>query len=240
MTASPTSKIRVKRCDRVPAHGPLAEPWFDREVNLWKVRLNEEGKAAVADYIRRYPHPLAILKRVWFRNYHVLRNRLCTDDEIDAACMKGVLMAHVRWKPGKANMNTVVALNIRAEAMALLGRKNDPNYFEELNEYLVADETDRRTANNDCDNSELVVELMESSNLSDRGRLILDLIYGINSRTPRTLQSVGDELKITKERVRQLQNRALRDIRDSRTEEDGCRVPAPKQSSRVLSLPDAQ
>jgi RNA polymerase primary sigma factor len=54
-------------------------------------------------------------------------------------------------------------------------------------------------------------ELMER--LSDRERLILRLRYGFDDGEPHTLAETGQELKVSRERVRQLEMRALRKLR---------------------------
>jgi RNA polymerase primary sigma factor len=54
-------------------------------------------------------------------------------------------------------------------------------------------------------------ELMER--LSDRERLILRLRYGFDDGEPHTLAETGQELKVSRERVRQLEVRALRKLR---------------------------
>ena len=49
--------------------------------------------------------------------------------------------------------------------------------------------------------------------LNPRMRRVLALRFGLDSETPRTLEEVGAELGITRERVRQLETRALRELR---------------------------
>jgi len=49
--------------------------------------------------------------------------------------------------------------------------------------------------------------------LNPRMRRVLALRFGLDGETPRTLEDVGTELGITRERVRQLETRALRELR---------------------------
>ena len=44
-------------------------------------------------------------------------------------------------------------------------------------------------------------------------RRVLDLRFGLDGASPQTLEEVGAELGITRERVRQLESRALRELR---------------------------
>ena len=58
------------------------------------------------------------------------------------------------------------------------------------------------------------VELADAlTALNPRLRRILTLRFGLAGQSPRTLDEVGAELGITRERVRQLETRALRDLR---------------------------
>ncbi len=56
-------------------------------------------------------------------------------------------------------------------------------------------------------------ELTEAiSHLNERMQRVLDLRYGLNSGKPRSLEEVGQALGVTRERVRQLEARALREL----------------------------
>ena len=44
-------------------------------------------------------------------------------------------------------------------------------------------------------------------------RLVIARRFGLDGQTPQTLEEVGTELGITRERVRQLESRALRELR---------------------------
>jgi RNA polymerase primary sigma factor len=58
------------------------------------------------------------------------------------------------------------------------------------------------------------VELAEAMNrLNPRMRRVLAMRFGLDGHTPKTLEEVGRDLGITRERVRQLESRALRELR---------------------------
>jgi RNA polymerase primary sigma factor len=51
--------------------------------------------------------------------------------------------------------------------------------------------------------------------LTSRERDVVCLRYGLADNCPRTLKEVGDQLKVTRERVRQIESRALGKLRQS-------------------------
>jgi len=56
-----------------------------------------------------------------------------------------------------------------------------------------------------------LLEVLES--LDERERKILELRFGIHDGTSRTLEEVGAEFNVTRERVRQIESKALRKLR---------------------------
>ena len=51
------------------------------------------------------------------------------------------------------------------------------------------------------------------STLSDREKKVLELRVGLNDGTPRTLEEVGKEFEVTRERIRQIEAKALRKLK---------------------------
>jgi len=49
--------------------------------------------------------------------------------------------------------------------------------------------------------------------LGDRERQILEMRFGLNGEAPRTLDEVGRAFKVTRERVRQIENQSLKKLR---------------------------
>ena len=53
------------------------------------------------------------------------------------------------------------------------------------------------------------------ADLPERERLVLELRFGLHDDRPRTLREIGDELGLSRERVRQIESRALNKLRRS-------------------------
>ena len=66
------------------------------------------------------------------------------------------------------------------------------------------------------------------SSLSDRERDVLELRFGIRNSHGRTLQEIADHLGVSRERVRQIEKRALERLRRTRgfAEPTGAAIPA--------------
>ena len=58
---------------------------------------------------------------------------------------------------------------------------------------------------------EEIIQVLDS--LDERERKILELRFGIHDGTSRTLEEVGAEFNVTRERVRQIESKALRKLR---------------------------
>lgn len=92
---------------------------------------------------------------------------------------------------------------------APLGNDDDSNVLADV----VADPTALNPfeeASTEADNR-LVREVLDT--LNDRERHILSLRFGLDGDDERTLEDIGDRLGLTRERIRQIQERALQKLR---------------------------
>ena len=88
---------------------------------------------------------------------------------------------------------------------------DDLNYEDVIEQETVDD------AETELIKKSFVEHLMESlSILSDREREVLIHRFGLNGEEPKTLQEIGKLLKLSRERVRQIEKNALEKIRRSR------------------------
>ena len=79
------------------------------------------------------------------------------------------------------------------------------NEKQTLNENEPAENPCETTANS------LLKERLQNvlSTLTDREREVLSLRYGLNDGVPRTLEEVGKQFNATRERIRQIEAKAL-------------------------------
>ena len=107
------------------------------------------------------------------------------------------------------------------KVLDLLGLVDDPvsldspvgdgeSAFSDLIEDVSAARPDERTAD-EARSGELGRALMR---LNPRMRRVLALRFGLDGEQSRTLEEIGVELGVTRERVRQLESRALRELRN--------------------------
>ncbi len=89
-----------------------------------------------------------------------------------------------------------------------VGEADDSNLGD-----FIADE--RGEAPPDAASFQMLRESMEDvlSTLSERERLVLRLRFGLDDGRSRTLEEVGNEFKVTRERIRQIEAKALRKLR---------------------------
>ena len=51
--------------------------------------------------------------------------------------------------------------------------------------------------------------------LDEKEALVLKLRFGLDDDRPRTLQEIGDQLQLTRERIRQIEKKAMRKLAQS-------------------------
>jgi RNA polymerase primary sigma factor len=82
----------------------------------------------------------------------------------------------------------------------------------EFGQYL---EDEHTTLPDDAAASSIRVEALGEcmKTLSERERRVLELRYGLNGELPHTLDEIGRELEVTRQRVQQIEIRGLRALR---------------------------
>ena len=84
---------------------------------------------------------------------------------------------------------------------------------------MVEDKTEAtpEEAMNQLVQKEEVSELLEA--LNERERQVIRLRYGLEDGKPHTLEEIGNELDVTRERVRQIEARAMEKLRNKAEKE---------------------
>ena len=87
----------------------------------------------------------------------------------------------------------------------------DEDDSAQLGDFVTSDENIEKTAT-DLEYYRTIRELLENCNLSERDIFILKKRFGFIDGRPHTLDEVGKELKLTRERIRQIQKKALKKL----------------------------
>jgi RNA polymerase primary sigma factor len=96
-----------------------------------------------------------------------------------------------------------------------MGENNDYTLVDTLEDNSSVDPA---VLAEDLQDYDKVIELLQ--NLTETERKIMNFRYGLDGRDPQTLDSLGKELGVTRERVRQIQARILGKMRELMKEED--------------------
>ena len=76
---------------------------------------------------------------------------------------------------------------------------------------LSADEIPADTEIDETTLTDTVLECLEE--LDDREKRIIRCYFGFDGRSPMTLEQIGHEFGLTRERIRQLRDRGLKELR---------------------------
>ena len=77
--------------------------------------------------------------------------------------------------------------------------------YKHIAEFMCIDHTDN-----------MIVALENAvSELSDREQKVIKMRFGIDDDTPHTLDEIGDTFNVTPERIRQIEAKALRKLRNA-------------------------
>jgi RNA polymerase nonessential primary-like sigma factor len=76
--------------------------------------------------------------------------------------------------------------------------------------------------------------------LSDREKEVLRLRYGLGTDREYTLEEIGRRLSVTRERVRQIESRALQKVRAARDRGAVQKIVGRSSASRIASPPDVR
>lgn len=170
--------------------------WIEQSIRR---AVEEQSKT-----IRVPPHAWEALRK-WLKEWEKLHTLLGRDPTLVEMARK------MRW-----NARQVRAVLDTAEATRGTGSLDAPIDSEDDN--LTVESTISDTENNSPDNLLSVLKLHDELNIAlneigDREKMILEFRYGLTGQTPMTLEEVGKRLKLSRERIRQIEERALLRLR---------------------------
>jgi RNA polymerase primary sigma factor len=140
-----------------------------------------------------------------------LRRLMRTRRELAQRLNREPTVAELVQESGFAEKRVEELLDLVEDPVSLETPVGDgESLYADLIEDVHSDRPDDTTAKN-LRGKELSAALAQ---LNPRARRVLLLRFGLDGEKPQTLEQVGVDLGITRERVRQLESRALRDLRN--------------------------
>lgn len=104
----------------------------------------------------------------------------------------------------KRNYSNFTSLN------AVINTDSDENYVE-LQDYIPCQDISVEDKIISDSLKEQIIEVLEI--LSPKEREILELRFGLNGNDPLTLEAIGNRFNLTRERIRQIENKALKKLK---------------------------
>ncbi|VTT98906.1 ---NA--- : : Sigma70_r4 [Gemmataceae bacterium] len=214
-TMEARSKKKPKRPGRrrgnVPFVGPYGERYVDPDTGRAGSRLTAEGRELLAGIMAKHPHPISFLKTAWPRLHRACELDGVPDDEVDAACMEGMVRGLVRYDPSRAGVTTALAWSIRGTVADLLrvrarfGREFANSHNWDGGDGVINREPAARESEPEPDRRADPAALIAAAALTARERVVIALRF----EKGLTFARAGEALGVSKERVRQLEEAAV-------------------------------
>jgi RNA polymerase primary sigma factor len=165
--------------------------------------IKEAIKRALANQTKTIRLPVHLLEKI----SKMRRAAICQRDELGREPTDEELAEELGTEAGRVAQMRLAALQ-PASLDAPVDQENSHSYGE-----LIADEN-ADTPYEQLEDKTIIRMLGEMVKaLNPREKTILRERFGLDGDPPKTLEEVGDELSITRERVRRLQNTALKKLR---------------------------
>ena len=149
-------------------------------------------------------------RKEWFyATYPILKSRGCTECDDVLKCDKVVDMICQKVQCNREQAADVLTASLPSLSLEVVseGEINDlvhANFGEDNNMKRIVEARDR---------SQIIREMLDQ--LTERERKVLIDRYGLDDDVEQTLEQIGQKLGITRERVRQIEEKALRKLRHS-------------------------
>jgi RNA polymerase primary sigma factor len=170
---------------------------------VWWIRRNLNKTIADQLHLVHYPHSRRDTLRSVCRAEEALEKKLEREPSLEE-------IAEAIGKDG-AEIQEAMA-SVRAYSMVT--DYEDPDREAPLNR--IADDEEERSPHIALEDRERSLDVREAvESLSQREELIINLYFGLTGEDPYTLGQIGERLHLSKERIRQLKDRALLRLRKS-------------------------
>lgn len=159
---------------------------------------------ALADKSRDIRLPVHVVesinKLIWFKKKWLTTHDNEPDDDI--------ILENLQWKKEKlSDINTIIQSEHTVSLNYKIGEKEE----SELGDFIVSDEQNIEEIVDETITKEQIQKALLT--LSDREKKVLELRSGINTDHAMTLEEVGQIFGVTRERIRQIEAKALRKLR---------------------------
>lgn len=174
-----------------------ASYWIEQYIRRF---VEEQSKA-----IRIPPHAWTALRK-WLRQWDILHGKLGRDPTLTE------MAKEMHWTANQ--IRTVLnAYEIVKGTTSLENPIYNRDQEEDVLAHVIEDE--KQSSPEDVISVLKIHDELKNalSQIGDRERMILEMRYGLNGTTPMTLQEIGNKLKLSRERVRQIEERAILRLR---------------------------
>jgi len=170
---------------------------------VWWIRRNLNKALADQLHLVHYPHSRRDTLRAVCRAEESLEKRLEREPSLEE-------VADAIGRPGTEIQEAMASVR----AYSIVTDYEDPDREAALNR--IADESLNIAPDLGLEGAECADDVREAvESLNQREELIINLYFGLTGEEPYTLGEIGEKLHLSKERIRQLKDRALQRLRTS-------------------------
>ena len=170
---------------------------------VWWIRRNLNKALADQLHLVHYPHSRRDTLRAVCRAEESLEKKLQREPSLEE-------VADAIGKPSREIQEAMASVR----AYSMVTDYEDPEREAPLNR--IADDTDGISPHVGLEGHERDDDVREAvESLNQREELIINLYFGLTGEEPYTLGEIGEKLHLSKERIRQLKDRALHRLRTS-------------------------
>lgn len=170
---------------------------------VWWIRRNLNKAFADQIHLVHYPHSRRDTLRDVYRAEESLEKRLQREPSLNE-------VADAVGRPAQEIQEAMASVR----AYSMVTDYEDTDRESPLNR--IADDRDGLSPQGDLEDVERAQDVRDAvESLNQREELILNLYFGLTGEEPYTLGEIGEKLHLSKERIRQLKDRALHRLRTS-------------------------